>query len=437
MVAFITLTICAFLPAALSAPATSGTFNILSFNVAGLPAILNNNEVPGDKTANTARIGSLFSQYNYSLIHVQEDFNYHATLYENDDHPFRTATSGGVPFGSGLNSLSLFDWVDFERIKWATCSNASGADCLTPKGFTFMRVRVSEGVYVDAYNVHADAGTEADDLTARAANLRQVSAHIQTYSTGNAVLVFGDTNSRYSRTADIPSIFITSNGMTDAWVELAKGGVIPTVESICSNPSSTTACEIVDKAWYRASPALTLKASAFEYAGNKFLQANGSILSDHNPVLVNFGWSLSNALRISDFVGGPHGTYYNDLPTLATISSPKTSSITLRGGNRLDGVSLTLASGQTFTHGGTGGTASTLTLASGELLVSATVCWGKYNNQTRIFYMEVKSSTGRTASAGKTTTDCATRSAEDGWGIVGFTGRSEDEVDRVAFIYGK
>jgi hypothetical protein len=36
--------------------------------------------------------------------------------------------------------------------------NASGADCLTPKGFTFMRAQVSEGVWVDLYNLHADAG---------------------------------------------------------------------------------------------------------------------------------------------------------------------------------------------------------------------------------------------------------------------------------------
>jgi hypothetical protein len=148
----------ASLPTVLSAPVASGTFNALSFNVAGLPAILNGNDVPGDKTTNTARIGSLFSQYNFSIINVQEDFNYHATLYANDDYPYRTATSGGVPFGGGLNTMSLSDWVDFERTKWGQCSDASENDCLTPKGFTFMRVRISEGVYVDAYNMHADAG---------------------------------------------------------------------------------------------------------------------------------------------------------------------------------------------------------------------------------------------------------------------------------------
>ena len=101
---------------------TAGTFNVLTFNVAGLPPILNSNEVPGDKTTNTARIGQLFSQYNISLIHVQEDFNYHATLYANDQHPYRTPTSGGVPIGSGLNSLSNYEFTSFERVKWDECS---------------------------------------------------------------------------------------------------------------------------------------------------------------------------------------------------------------------------------------------------------------------------------------------------------------------------
>lgn len=141
-----------------SAAATAGDFSILSLNVAGLPALFNDNSVPGDKATNAGTIGSLFAKYDYDVIHVQEDFNYHAQVYATDDHPYRTPTSGGVPFGSGLNTLSNFDWVNFTRVKWATCSDASGADCLTPKGFTFMRAIISEGVYIDFYNLHADAG---------------------------------------------------------------------------------------------------------------------------------------------------------------------------------------------------------------------------------------------------------------------------------------
>lgn len=87
-----------------------------------------------------------------------KDFNYHAHLYKTDNHPHRTPTSGGAGIGSGLNTLANYPWIDFSRMKWETCSEASGADCLTPKGFTMMRVRFDEGVYVDFYNLHADAG---------------------------------------------------------------------------------------------------------------------------------------------------------------------------------------------------------------------------------------------------------------------------------------
>lgn len=52
--------------------ATTGRFNVLSFNVAGLPDILNSNDVPGDKSTNTEAIGAKFAQYGYDVIHVQE-----------------------------------------------------------------------------------------------------------------------------------------------------------------------------------------------------------------------------------------------------------------------------------------------------------------------------------------------------------------------------
>lgn len=161
--------------------ATSGKFTALSFNVAGLPSILQSNDVEGDKTDNAGQLGTYFSEYGYDIINVQEvriprdskvdifscyyvadypdqDFNYHAYIYATDDHTYRTATSGGAAIGSGLNTISNYDWVDFTRVKWDQCSDASGSDCLTPKGFTLMRWNPSDGVYIDVYNLHADAG---------------------------------------------------------------------------------------------------------------------------------------------------------------------------------------------------------------------------------------------------------------------------------------
>ncbi|KAI6083353.1 endonuclease exonuclease phosphatase family protein [Hypoxylon rubiginosum] len=415
--------------------ATSGEFNVLSMNVAGLPEFLNGNEVPGDKTTNSELIGTKFSQYGYDIINVQEDFNYHAYIYETDTHAYRTATSGGVPFGSGLNTLANFDWIDFERVKWNTCSDASENDCLTPKGYTFLRAAIDDGVYVDVYNLHTDAGTEDDDITARASNLQQVADAIDARSVGNAVLVYGDTNSRYTRTGDGIRVFSAQNAMTDPWVELIHDGTIPTVESLCENPSTTNTCETVDKVFYRGSPVLDLTATYWSYASTNFLQANGSILTDHNPVTVNFTWAAGSSLRQSGFWGGPHGTWFNDAPTLATKTAPKASTLTFRGANRLDSVGLTLSDGTTFTHGGTGGDVSTLTLGSGEYWASAQLCQGQKDSQTRNFYIKATTSTGRTLSAGTATSDCATFAAPSGWGVVGFLGQAGDEMDQLAFVF--
>jgi hypothetical protein len=262
-------------------------------------------------------------------------------------------------------------------------------------------------------------------------------------SIGNAVVIFGDTNTRYTRGPDdIPGIYAAENGMKDAWVELVRNGNAPAGGSdalLCDNPSKNTACETVDKTFYRGSYAVNIQANSFAYAGDMFLQPDGSILSDHNPVLVDYAWSLKNEFRVSDTFGGEFGTWFNDLQALGqgSLSGAAVSSVTLRGAERLDAISLTLASGQTFTHGGTGGTASTLTLQSGEKLVAATLCRGDKDGKTRIFYAELRTSTGRSVKAGAKTSDCTDRTAETGRGIVGFLGRSGDNVDLLGFVYGK
>ncbi|KAL4929168.1 endonuclease/exonuclease/phosphatase family protein [Aspergillus undulatus] len=427
-----------FLPPALAA--TSGTFNILSFNVAGLPEIINGNDVPGDKTENTEIIGERFSEYDYDIIHVQEDFNYHAALYSTDTHPYRTATSGGVPFGSGLNTLANFDWIDFERVKWETCSNASGADCLTPKGFTVMRVKVDEGVYVDCYNLHADAGSEDEDVTARSANLQQVADYIATNSIGNAVLVFGDTNARYTSSGENIRVFQSQEDMVNPWVELILDGVEPEegIDAItCTNPTTTQTCETVDKIFYRGSPALTLQATSWAYEDEKFLN-NGSILSDHNPISSEFSWTVSDSFRLSNLYGGPHGTWFNDLTNLSssTSTSSKPTEITISGNERLDSLSITLTDGTTFTHGGDGGTPTSLTLTDGENWTSTRLCQGKHNAHTRIFYISITTDAGNVLSVGTETEECVTYEAESGFGVLGAWGRSGDEIDMLGFVYG-
>ncbi|MEV7889803.1 jacalin-like lectin [Streptomyces sp. NPDC002817] len=419
-----------------AAAADSGTFSVLSYNVAGLPEAISSAPTPRESATTT--IGQRIAPYD--IVHAQEDFNYHAYLYAADTaHAYRTATSGGAGIGSGLNSLSKtsYDEDDFERVGWNTCTYGSG-DCLTPKGFTFMRERLAEGVYVDFYNLHTNAGTNADDLAARADNLSQLTDFIATHSAGNAVVVMGDTNTRYTRSGDTIAEFAAANGLTDTWVQLIRGGSAPAKGSdalVCDQTGTTVpnTCEVVDKILYRGSKLVSLNATSYNNAHSKFLTDDGLMLSDHDPIAAGFSWSRNSAFQLSDQFGGPHGDYYNDIDSVP--AGARATTIALRAGSRVDQVSLTLANGTTLTHGGTGGTASSLTLGNGEYVTTAYLCQAQKDDHTRIFYAKFTTNLGNTLAGGTTTSDCVTRTAPSGWQIAGFHGRTGDEVDKVGFIY--
>ncbi|MET8957203.1 jacalin-like lectin [Streptomyces sp. NPDC004533] len=413
--------------------ADSGTFRVLSYNVAGLPEGLSS--APTPRQPSTTTIGGRLGPYD--IVHVQEDFNYHSYLYASDTHPYRTPTSGGAGIGSGLNTLSdlPYDTDDFERVHWKSCQYDSG-DCLTPKGFTFMRERLAEGVYVDFYNLHTNAGTNDGDLASRADNLSQLTDFIRTHSAGNAVVVMGDTNTRYTRSGDTIAEFAAANGLTDAWVRLVRGGTPPVKGSdalVCDENAVTNSCEIVDKVLYRGSRLVSLNATSYNNEHAKFLTDDGLMLSDHDPITATFGWSRNSAFQLSDQFGGPHGDYFNDIDSVP--AGARATTITLRSGSRVDRVGLTLSNGTTLAHGGTGGTASSLTLGSGEYVTSAQLCEGRYDGHTRIFYAKFTTNLGNSLAGGTTTSDCVTRTAPSGWQIAGFHGRSGDEVDKTGFIY--
>ncbi|MEV6592089.1 jacalin-like lectin [Streptomyces acidicola] len=410
-----------------AAAADSGTFNVLTYNIAGLPLGLGDS----DPETNTPLIGQRLGPYD--IVNVQEDFNYHASLYANDSHPYRTATSGGAAFGDGLNTLSDYSFEDFERVKWNNCT---GTNCLTPKGFTLARVRLAEGVFVDLYNVHTNADDTDDALAARRANIEQLSDFIQANSSGNAVIVMGDTNTRYTRSGDNIRTLVNENGLTDPWVKLVKGGTPPAQGSdalVCDAAAPTNDCEVVDKVLYRGSDLVTLNATRYNNDWKSFLRSDGKHLSDHYPHAVDFSYTLDASLRASDFFGGPHGIAFNDADDLPSTVSPRT--LTLRGSSRLDAVSLTHDGGTVLSHGGTGGTASSLTLASGEHLTSVKLTQGQKDGRTRIFSAAFTTDKGRSLSSGTVTSDAKTFTAPSGWQIVGFTGRGGDEIDKLGVLY--
>jgi len=427
--AFSSLSMLAVLATAPGAAAqATGSFTTLSYNIAGLLEPFSG----GDPAVNTPIISCLIRDYD--LVQVQEDFNYHAALYDRcDDHLYRSATSGGMGVGSGLNTLSDLPYTDWGRITWNACD---GVDCLTPKGFTLVRTRLAEGVYVDVYNLHAQAETTSAALAARRANVLQLAAYIETNSAGNAVIVMGDTNTRYTRTGDNIRE-LAKRGFTDVWIQRLRGGSTPLLGApslTACEPSATNAsCEVVDKVFYRNNGFVGLTATEYLVEDQKFVDASGADLSDHLPVKASFGFSTAPDRRLSEQWGGPHGVNFNDLALLP--ANPVVQTLNLRAGSRVDQVAATLSNGFVLSHGGTGGTLRTLTLASNEFLRSVFLCSGQYNGLTRIFHARFTLSTGRTLSGGNTTGSCTTYTAPAGWQIVGFHGRSGGNVDKLGVIY--
>jgi jacalin-like lectin domain-containing protein/ricin-type beta-trefoil lectin protein len=407
------------------AKAATGSFSTLSYNVAGIPF-----EYSG---ANATLHTPIISCYirPFGIVNVQEDFNWHADLYNDcDNHLYRTPTSGGIGIGDGINTLSNFPFDDLDRVTW---TNRADADALTPKGFSMVRVRLQEGVYVDVYNLHAQAGTSSTDLADSSSDVTQMLGYIEANSAGNAIMMIGDSNTRYTRAGQNMWEFL-HHGFTDVWIQDIRNGSVPPIGNplLCGAlETASPTCEVTDKVLFRNNGFLSLQASQYVDRQDA-VDGSGIQLSDHHPIEVDWSFATPSNLALSDQFGGPHGTSYNDSSALPP--TPVVKQLTIQTGSRVDHVEATLTNGYVFSHGGTGGTAQTLTL-SGDYLSSVSLCTAEYQGHTRVFSVNFTTSGGRSLSGGTTTSSCATYTAPSGWQIVGFHGRSADEVDKLGVVY--
>src|SRR5262249_48326326 len=162
---------------------------------------------------------------------------------------------------------------------------------------------------------------------------------------------------------DTMQTFVATAGLTDVWVQLARGGVAPVQNDVslidATNPSGS-GNEVVDKVLYRSSRAVQLTPVTYTVDNKIFVDASGNPLSDHDPVIVPFNYALASDVRYSDIFGGSGGDAYNDL---AVVSDRTTSirQITVRGAARIDRVSFVYDNGASVSHGGTGGSDRTIT----------------------------------------------------------------------------
>lgn len=267
----------------------SGTFSTLSYNIAGLPGVVS--QAVTKRGTSIALIGRLIN--GYDLVNIQEDFHYHRQLYHGGNkHPFRTATKGPTLFGDGLNTLSLFPLYQLRRMPWANCTKSN---CLTPKGFSYCRVGLAKDVFIDLYNVHANAYEDAQSAYARRLNIIQLYNYVKKHSEGQAVLIMGDMNSNYSDPRDNVKFLVKKAGLKDVWIELMNSQKLPEIiRNLRYLPKLhvTDLSESIDKVFYRSSSRITLSPKNYRIEGQLFTNKDKLPLSDHLPVAVDFEWKL-------------------------------------------------------------------------------------------------------------------------------------------------
>jgi hypothetical protein len=255
----------------------------------GLPEAINS--APKPREPATTAIGQRLTTYD--LVHVRRGLQLHAALYAADTHPHRTPTSGGAGIGSGLNTLSSlpYDEDDFERVRWTSCQVDSG-DCLTPKGS-----RSCGCGWPKAFTSTSTTCTPTPGRRRRRSlscvEPRAADRVHPVALGGDAVVVMGDTNTRYTRAADTISGFVSDNGLTDAWVKLARGGSAPA-------PGSRRWCATAERherlrgrrqgslPWQQARVA---ERDLLPQRTREVPRQPGRMLSDHDPVTVRFGWT--------------------------------------------------------------------------------------------------------------------------------------------------
>jgi len=292
-----------------TAAGASGELDLLSYNVAGLPEPLSGSE-PAE---NMPLIGPRLNDHD--LVLLQETWKtpdpnplaplrvYHEELESRVDFEHRSV-SAELPLGDdaarpeailadGLNVFSRFPLGEVTRVRWEGCfggadtSQGGAGDCLAEKGFLVTTVRFADGVDVDVYDLHAEAGSTEEDQALQADDYEQLAAFVAEHSAGHPVLLAGDTNLHTDDPVDpdhpegegdlaIWAAFLEETGLTDVCAALD-----------CADPGA------IDKAAFRSDGGIIIEPLTHNNPTTDFTRDDGEPLSDHPPLAVRFRWSTA------------------------------------------------------------------------------------------------------------------------------------------------
>ena len=269
------------------------TIKAVNFNVAGLPfAALQGEDVKGNQNV----AGKYLSENNFDIVAVQEDFGYHKNLVEGmSGFNYTTNHMGNIPGGDGLSTFTTnMPIYNEKRVPWNEACGilTDGSDALTPKGFVYTVIDIGNGIYVDFYNLHADAYGGAGSRAARTSQFRQLADFIKARSAENdrPVIVTGDFNNHIHSHEDNGALYKTlylECGLKDAWVEIHNDGDYFNMYNwhISGLPSWGN-WDSVERFMYKSGGGVDLVASNFKYTLVR--DDSGKTVSDHAAAECDF-----------------------------------------------------------------------------------------------------------------------------------------------------
>lgn len=274
----------------------------VNFNVAGLPFGFFQG---ADVIANQKVAGEYLSQNDFDIVAVQEDFNFHKQLVNNmSGFNYATSHTGGIPGGDGLNIFTKnMPVYNTTRVSWKEACGilSDGSDALTPKGFIYTVIDVGNGIYVDFYNLHADAYGGEGSIAARTSQYKQLAEFIKARSAENnrPVIVTGDFNNYMHVHEDDGALYKTlylECGLKDGWIEYHNNGDYFNLYNwhITGLPAWGN-WDSVERFFYKGGGGIDVVVSDFRFV--EVCNENGKAISDHSSAECDFTF-----IKTEDFV---------------------------------------------------------------------------------------------------------------------------------------
>lgn len=306
---------------------TKGTFDLISYNIEGLPIPASETEDGRDALLDTQEIAGKLNKMGYDIIAVQEDFNYDLYFRElltnynnitdengNVTERHQTVHSGGVPLGDGMNIFSTFAQYNEDREAWEESAGivTDGSDELTYKGILVTTVELAEGYYLDIYNIHADAYSGEESVKAKEAQFAQLAEYVKKHSVfdettmtyDHAVIITGDFNQSICSEEEGGKLIenlLEPCMLNDAWA-------VQTISEIQENPENYDAYytyaketnlsytqthgiyDSVERIVYADGNGIDLSFDTFGYL--QVIGADGESLSDHSAAVADFTFEI-------------------------------------------------------------------------------------------------------------------------------------------------